>query len=115
MKRPIPRTQVILFNLYGDYVRHAGGAAWTRGLLEVLGILGVGQRAARTTLSRMKRRGWLEARRVGRRSLYRSTDQADTLLAEGGQRLFGPRQGLWDGTWTLLTFSLPRERRLTRA
>ncbi len=114
MKRPVPRTQLIIFNLYGDYVRHAGGAVWTKGLLEVLGMLGVGQRAARTTLSRMKRRGWLEARRVGRRSLYQATDRAQTLLAEGGQRLFGPRPGPWDGTWTLLTFSLPGERRLTR-
>ena len=114
MKRPVPRTQLIIFNLYGDYVRHAGGAVWTKGLLEVLGMLGVGQRAARTTLSRMKRRGWLEARRVGRRSLYQATDRAQTLLAEGSQRLFGPRPGPWDGTWTLLTFSLPGERRLTR-
>ncbi|HET7010291.1 MAG TPA: PaaX family transcriptional regulator C-terminal domain-containing protein [Anaerolineales bacterium] len=114
MRRPSPRTQLVLFNLYGDYVLEAGGAAWTQGLLEVLGLLGVGSRAARTTLSRMKRRGWLEARRVGKRSLYRATERTRSLLVEGSSRLFGPRPRQWDGRWTVLTFSLPGERRLTR-
>jgi phenylacetic acid degradation operon negative regulatory protein len=114
MKRTSPRTQLIIFNLYGDYIGRAGGAAWTKGLIEVLGLLGVGPRAARTTLSRMKRRGWLEASRVGRRSIYRLTDRGRVLLDEGGQRLFGPRSAPWDGTWTLLAFSLPGERRRTR-
>jgi len=111
---PSPRTQLVLFNLFGDYVLDRGGSAWTAGLLDVLGRLDVGQRAARTTLSRMKRRGWLEARRVGRRSQYRATPKATALLREGGQRLFGPRPGPWDGTWHLIAYSLPVERRLTR-
>jgi len=74
----------------------------------------VGERAARSTLSRMKRRGWLEARREGRRSTYRLTPKAHDLLEEGGRRLFGPRREPWDGTWTVIAFSLPGERRLTR-
>ena len=112
--RPSPRPQLIVFNLFGDYVLQAGGAAWTTGLLEVLGLLEIGARAARTTLSRMKRRGWLEARRVGRRSLYRATPKARALLLEGGERLFGPRPGPWDGSWHLIAYSLPVARRLTR-
>ena len=114
MDAPPPSTSDIVFNYLGDYVNPAGGVAWTGHLLRVLKVLGVGERAARSTLSRMKRRGWLEARRHGRRSLYRVTPKARDLLEEGSRRLFGPRQEPWDGTWTVITFSLPGERRLTR-
>jgi len=114
IERPAPRPQRIVFNLFGDYILPAGGTAWTAGLLDVLELLEVSQRAARTTLSRMKRRGWLEAQRVGRRSLYRATPKALALLREGGERLFGPRPGPWDGTWHLIAYSLPAEQRLTR-
>ena len=98
----------------GDYVHPAGGAARTLGLLEVLRVLGVGERAARSTLSRMKRRGWLESHRQGRRSSYQITPKGRALLEEGSRRLFGPRPEPWNGTWHLIAYSLPGERRLTR-
>ncbi len=104
----------IIFNYLGDYVNPVDGIAWTGPLLKVLKVLGVGERAARSTLSRMKRRGWVEARREGRRSLYQVTPKAHEVLEEGSRRLFGPRQEDWDGTWTVIAFSLPGERRLTR-
>jgi len=109
-----PSTRDIIFNFLGDYVNPSNGVLWTSHLLMVLKVLGVGERASRSTLSRMKQRGWLVARRQGRRSLYQVTPKAHELLEEGGRRLFGPRQELWDGTWTVVAFSLPGERRLTR-
>src|SRR3989337_3627973 len=107
-----PSTRRVIFNILGDYVNPAGGTVWTGALLEVLKVLGVGERAARSTLSRMKRNGWLEAHRKGRRSLYQVTPRTRELLEEGTQRLFGPRPEAWDGTWSVITYSLPGERRL---
>ena len=112
--RPSPSTQHLVFNLYGDYLVRWGGAAPTAGLLEVLRVLGVGERAARSTLSRMKQRGWLVARRFGRRSAYAVTPRGRTLLEEGDRRIFGDREQAWDGRWHLITYSLPPSRRLTR-
>lgn len=114
IERTTPSTQHLVFNLYGDYLLRWGGAAPTAGLLEVLRVLGVGERAARSTLSRMKQRGWLAARRFGRRSAYEVTARGRVLLEEGDRRLFGEREPGWDGRWHIITYTLPPQRRLTR-
>jgi len=112
--RPSVRTQFLIFNLYGDYVFPRRRPVWTGGLLDVLRVLGVGDRAARSTLSRMKQKGWLEASRQGRRSAYRLTPRGAGLLEEGSRRLFGPRLADWDGRWHLVIYSLPQEMRALR-
>jgi len=112
--RPSVRTQFLIFNLYGDYVFPRRRPVWTGGLLDVLRVLGVGDRAARSTLSRMKQKGWLEASRQGRRSAYRLTPRGAGLLEEGSRRLFGPRLAGWDGRWHLVIYSLPQEMRTLR-
>src|SRR3990172_11966643 len=58
-----PSTRDIIFNFLGDYVNPSNGVLWTSHLLMVLKVLGVGERASRSTLSRMKQRGWLVALR----------------------------------------------------
>lgn len=115
MKRPKVQTQFIIFNLFGDYVNPRGDSAWTSGLLDVLEVLGVSERAARSTLSRMKQKGWLHASKDGRRSAYQLTPRGKQLLDEGGRRLFGPRPGPWDGRWHLVTYSLPQAMRTARS
>jgi phenylacetic acid degradation operon negative regulatory protein len=114
VKRPKVQTQFIIFNLFGDYVNPRGDSAWTSGLLDVLEVLGVSERAARSTLSRMKQKGWLHASKDGRRSAYQLTPRGKQLLDEGGRRLFGPRPGPWDGRWHLVTYSLPQAMRTER-
>ncbi len=115
MKRPKVQTQFIVFNLFGDYVNPRGDTAWTSGLLEVLQVLGVGERAARSTLSRMKQKGWLLASKNGRRSAYQLSPKGKLLLEQGGRRLFGPRPTRWDSRWHLVIYSLPEELRAARS
>jgi phenylacetic acid degradation operon negative regulatory protein len=115
MKRPKVQTQFIIFNLFGDYVNPRGDTAWTSGLLAVLRVLGVGERAGRSTLSRMKQKGWLRVSKNGRRSAYQLTPKGKLLLEEGERRLFGPRPTRWDGRWHLVIYSLPEARRAGRS
>lgn len=112
--QPKQRTQFIIFNLFGDYISVRGGVVWTSKLLQVLDLLGISERAARSTLSRMKRNGWLRSKRKGRLSMYELTLKGKNLLDEGRQRLFGPRPGEWNGRWNLVTYSLPQEMRSLR-
>jgi phenylacetic acid degradation operon negative regulatory protein len=107
-------TQDMVFTLYGDYVRHRGGEAWTGSLIKLLGLFGVSAQAVRSTLSRMSRKGWLESRRVGRYSFYSQTPKFLQLLEEGAQRIFQPRHDPWDGYWYLLTYSIPESKRHLR-
>src|SRR3989304_5713383 len=57
--RPSIRTQFLIFTLFGEYIVPRGGGAWTAGLLNLLRVLGVSERAARSTLSRMSQKSWL--------------------------------------------------------
>jgi PaaX-like protein len=58
---PNVRAQFLILTLFGDYILPRGGTIWTTSLLALLDLLGVGERAARSALSRMSARGWLAA------------------------------------------------------
>jgi phenylacetic acid degradation operon negative regulatory protein len=107
-------SQDIIFTLYGDYVRHRGGEAWTGSLIELLGLFGLSGQAVRSTLSRMSQKGWLESRKVGRYSFYSQAPKFLKLLEEGAQRIFQPRCEPWDGRWHLLTYTIPESKRHLR-
>lgn len=85
----------------------------TATFIDVLGRAGVGESATRATLGRAVTRGLLHRQRHGRRAYYAITPQTRRVLAEGAQRLHhvpAVRQD-WDGSWTLLAYSLPEARR----
>jgi phenylacetic acid degradation operon negative regulatory protein len=110
----VSHSQDMIFTLFGDYIRHRGGEAWTGSLIELLGLLGLSGQAVRSTLSRMSRRGWLESHRASRYSFYRLTPKCLRLLEEGAQRIFRPRHDPWDGRWHLLSYSIPESKRHLR-
>ena len=107
-------SQDMVFTLYGDYIRHRGGEAWTGSLIELLSLFGLSGQAVRSTLSRMSQKGWLKSRKAGRYSFYSQTPKFLELLEEGAQRIFQPRCDPWDGRWHLLTYSIPETKRHLR-
>lgn len=113
-KRPRLQTQFIIFVLFGDIIVPRGSQVWTASLLQMLEVLGVSERAVRSTLSRMWRKGWLKPERDGRHSSYQLTAKGRRLLDEGGHRIFEPRQVDWDGQWHLAVYSLPENKRSLR-
>jgi phenylacetic acid degradation operon negative regulatory protein len=109
------RTQILVFTLFGDYILPLGNTAWTQGLLQLLDILGVSERAGRSTLSRMKKRGWLESERVGRFSRYFLTQRGSRVVREGETRIFAEPRREWDGHWHMVVYSIPEEKREIRS
>ena len=73
------RTQDLLFTLYGDYLGAHGGEASVGSLVGLMGCFDVSQQAVRSTLSRMSRKGWLQARQVGRNSLRSLEPEAEHI------------------------------------
>jgi phenylacetic acid degradation operon negative regulatory protein len=110
----VSHSQDMIFTLYGDYIRHRGGEAWTGSLIELLGLFGLSSQAVRSTLSRLSRKGWVQSRKVGRNSFYSLTPQSIELLEEGAVRIFQPRHDPWDGQWHLLVYSIPESKRHLR-
>ncbi len=107
-------TQFVIFNLFGDYILPRGGRIWTNQLLRMLALLGIGERAARSTLARMKHKGWLATEKFGRRTQHCVTRRGRAILEQGNQRIFEPPMATWDGQWRLVVYSLPEEKRELR-
>src|ERR1700730_12617021 len=57
----------LLFTVLGEFVLPSGGSAGTASFIEVLGRLGLEEKATRQALMRTAASGWLEPERVGRR------------------------------------------------
>ncbi len=108
------RPQSMVFTLFGDYVRHRGGDAWVGTIIRVGAVFGLSEQAIRSALSRMARRGWLSVRRFRNRSYYCLTDRSIKILAEGDRRIFEYPREDWDGTWWVLTYSIPERTRELR-
>lgn len=113
-ERPSVRTQFLIFTLFGEFILARGGSIWTSSLLSLLNHLDVGEHAARITLSRMARKGWLAARKEGRRSQYSLTPRGWSLLIQGEKRIFEPPLKEWDGMWHIVVFSVPENKRSLR-
>jgi phenylacetic acid degradation operon negative regulatory protein len=108
-----PQTHVLMF--CGVHLIDPDLAVPTPGLIDALARVGIGEHAARSTVSRMLRRGTLERRRRGKRIYLSPTPRVRAELAEGGERAWrSPVNRTWDGQWTLLGFSLPESRRADR-
>jgi phenylacetic acid degradation operon negative regulatory protein len=106
--------------LLGDYWHVGHPPLPSGGLVAALGEFGIAPANARATLSRLTQRGILERTKAGRRTSYQLTDQARHLLERGARRIFAStEENAWDGTWTLIAFTLPLDdadqRRLLRA
>ncbi|WP_256964008.1 PaaX family transcriptional regulator [Streptomyces griseiscabiei] len=109
---PQPRPQSLMLAFFGNHVLEEGDrdlCVYSGSIIDVLGRVGVGEQAVRSTLTRMVNRGLLRRQREGRRMYFGLTPQATRVLLDGRTRIWeqGAVNDDWDGTWTLLGFSLP--------
>ena len=104
----------LIVTVYGLYSRDTGGWMSVASLVTLLGDLGVDEAAVRSSISRLKRRGILVARRVGGAAGYGVSPAAEAILREGDYRIFRrERARLADG-WLLAVFSVPEAERQQR-
>jgi phenylacetic acid degradation operon negative regulatory protein len=106
----------LLFTVLGEFVLPAGETAWTSAFIDVLGRLGVEEKATRQALMRTATDGWLSSVRIGRRTMWRLTPAAERLLVEGSARIYGftGSAGEWDGRWLIVLARAPETERPTR-
>lgn len=108
-------TPFYIFALFGDYIiPYKQSKAWTQELIYLLELLGLPQRTTRTTLGRMKSRGWFETYQEGRRSQYQLTPSGTIVLEQGRRRIFEPVPERWNERWQVVVYSLPEEKRALR-
>ncbi len=105
----------LILDVYGGFVRELGGWIAVADLIVLMADLGVDEQAARSSISRMKRRGILERRQHGGMIGYALSERAQTILAEGDRRIFSTQEpaNLEDG-WAVVLFSVPEQEREKR-
>ncbi|WP_211262191.1 PaaX family transcriptional regulator [Nitriliruptor alkaliphilus] len=112
----VVRPQALLLTLAAEFLLDQPRPLSTTGFVEALTRAGVGEHAARSTLTRMCRRGLLERHRADQKVYLSLTSRTEQLLRDGEERVW--RQGAvnraWSGEWTVLSFSLPESRRAER-
>ena len=106
--------RALIVTLYGLYARETGGWLSVSSIVRLMGELGVEEPAVRSSISRLKRRGILDARRLDSAAGYALSQQAWEILAEGDRRIFERRRAAADEGWVLAVFSVPESEREKR-
>ncbi|MGW2290501.1 PaaX family transcriptional regulator [Streptomyces phaeochromogenes] len=103
------RPQSLMLSFLGDQVLGRDVCVYSGSVIDVFGRAGVGEHATRSTLTRMVGRDLLRRQREGRRMYFGLTERSESVLRDGEQRIWedGAVNRQWDGSWTLLGFSLP--------
>lgn len=99
-QRPL-RAGSLIITLFGDALVPRGGAIGLGSLIELARPFGINERLVRTASARLAQAGWLETRRLGKRSEYRLSASGRERFAEATVRIYGPTPP-WSGRWTLL-------------
>jgi phenylacetic acid degradation operon negative regulatory protein len=110
-----PSARAYLLMVLGLYVLDQSDAAWTRTILDALGLVGFEEKATRQALTRSATGGWLTQLRVGRRVRWQLTPRGRAFLHAAETRLFatGPEHD-WDGDWLVLLTTVPEKHRRLR-
>ena len=104
----------LIVTLYGLYARDDGGWFSVAALVRLLAGLAVDEPAVRSAISRLKRRGLLDAERRGGAAGYVLSPEAREILADGDKRIFGRRRATAADGWVLVVFSVPETEREKR-
>jgi phenylacetic acid degradation operon negative regulatory protein len=110
------RPQALLLTFCAHFLLDQPGTLFTGSFVAALTRTGVGEHSARTALTRMSQRGLLERTRIGGRTYFGLTPEAEQMLRNAEARVWlqGAVNRSWSGDWTLLSFSLPESRRADR-
>jgi phenylacetic acid degradation operon negative regulatory protein len=103
------RPQTLMLMLFGECLLDRDVSVFSGGIIDAMARAGVSSHATRSTLTRMAGRDLLRRDRHGRRVYFGLTPRSEAILRDGRRRIWeeGAVNDRWDGTWTLLSFSLP--------
>jgi phenylacetic acid degradation operon negative regulatory protein len=95
-------------------LRQPDASVSTGTLLDVLGRVGTSAHAARSALTRMTESGAIVRQRRGRETYYSLSPRSRDRLHEANANAWRRSEPEWNGTWTILGYSIPESRSATR-
>lgn len=104
----------LIVTVYGLYARDTDGWMSVASLIQLLADLGVEGPTVRSSVSRLKRAGLLDAESVSGAAGYRISPETERILRDGDPRIFAARRATVDEGWVLVVFSVPESERAKR-
>lgn len=110
------RPQSVLLTFFGDYVIGDSDVVAASSVIALLEAAHVGAYATRATLNRMVKRGLLCRATSGRNAYFGLTEYGRRAVLDGKARVHRDDviNRSWDGTWTLVSFSMPEDAQRAR-
>lgn len=109
--RDAARPRELILTFYGLYREVVRGWISIAHLIRLMAEVDVDAPAVRSAVSRLKRRGLIEARAVAGAAGYSLSPAGQQLLAEGDPRIFGRQPAQLSDGWVLAVFSVPESER----
>jgi phenylacetic acid degradation operon negative regulatory protein len=103
----------LLLTILGEFVLPTGQPVPTSAFIDILGRLGVEEKASRQTLMRAAADGWITSTRNGRYTQWQLSPAAEQFLALGAERIYGftASQPEWNHRWLLVLARAPETNR----
>ena len=109
--RDSARLGPLILTLFALYARSEDNWLSVAALIRLMSDLGLDDRAVRSAVSRLKRRGVLTPERHGKAAGYSLESATLELLAEGDTRIFEHARAELEDGWLLVVFSVPESER----
>jgi phenylacetic acid degradation operon negative regulatory protein len=101
----------MILTFYGIFRESFGGWISIAHLIRLMAEVDVDAPSVRSAVSRLKRRGLIEAHSVAGSAGYSPSAGGQRLLAEGDPRIFGRTSSTLEDGWVLAVFSVPESER----
>ncbi|SDM56973.1 PaaX family transcriptional regulator [Allokutzneria albata] len=108
------RLAQLIITIFGLYARAEGNWLSVAAVVALMADLGIEGQAARSSISRLKRRGVLDSERRSSVAGYALSPPTLEILAEGDVRIFERARATEEDGWALVVFSVPESEREKR-
>ena len=105
------RLSQLILTIYGLYARAEHNWLSVASVVRLMADLGVDGQAARSSISRLKRRAVLSSERHGGAAGYSLAAPTLEVLAEGDVRIFERVRAVAEDGWIVVVFSVPESER----
>lgn len=92
----------LLLSIFGDVVSPHGGAVALGSVVQAGLLAGISEQTIRSSVNRLVAEGWLASEAMGRRSIYRFSDEGEKRFAMAAQRIYRHSNELWNGEWHII-------------
>ncbi|PHS20423.1 MAG: hypothetical protein COA86_00265 [Kangiella sp.] len=104
--------KTLLVTFFGDVISIHGGWIWLGSLITSLSALGYSERLVRTSVFRLVEDDWLKVKKIGRKSYYSLTQNAENHNKKAARRIYASSKLSSSDEWLIVIPSFVAEEKI---